>query len=110
MENGEKQHIDDDLFDLMWNTLEEERSMLDTGTYKQKLDDKLNAKYRKEGYFKDYYQNNNTSYECEKCGLTISSKTNKVKHQNTARCKAISEEKQQKELADKIVRKVLLWN
>ena len=46
MENGEKQHIDDDLFDLMWNTLEEERSMLDTGTYKQKLDDKLNAKYR----------------------------------------------------------------
>ena len=110
MENGEKQHIDDDLFDLMWNTLKEETSMLDTKTNKQKLNDKLNAKYRKEGYFKEYFKNNNKSYECEKCGLMISSKTNKAKHQNTARCKTISEEKQQKELMDKITRKVLLWN
>ena len=37
-------------------------------------------------------------------------KTNKAKHQNTARCQEIYEENKQKELQDKIVKKVLLWN
>ena len=109
-ENGVKLQMDDDLFDCMWNAIKENKTPDFNRMKKNATNERLNAKYKEEGYFKKYYKTNDGCYECERCGKKISSKTNKAKHQNTARCQEIYEENKQKELQDKIVKKVLLWN
>ena len=109
-ENGVKLQMDDDLFDCMWNAIKENKQPDFNRMKKNATNERLNAKYKEEGYFKKYYKNNDGCYECERCGKKISSKTNKAKHQNTSRCQEIYEENKQKELQDKIVKKVLLWN
>ena len=108
--DGVKLQMDDDLFDCMWNAMKENKIPDFNRMKKNATNERLNAQYKEVGYFKDYYKKKDGCYECERCGKKISSKTNKSKHQNTARCNEIYEENKQKELQDKIVRKVLLWN
>ena len=110
MENGVKLQIDDDLFDCMWNAMKENKMPDFNRMKKNATNERLYVKYKEQGYWNNYYKKNNCGYECERCGKMISSKTNRAKHQNTARCQEIYEENKQKELQDKIVKKVLLWN
>ena len=109
-EKGEKLNIDDDLFDVLWNSLDEDNSEEIAQAKKKSHNDKSNEKYKQNGYFKQYFKNNSKCFECEKCGRKISSNTNKSKHMNTKRCKEIYQEKIEKEMMDKIGRKILLWN
>ena len=108
--HGVKLQMDDDLFDCMWNAIKENMPPDFNRVKKNATNERLDAKYKEEGYFKNYYKKNDGCFECERCGKRISSKTNKAKHQNTGRCQEIYEENKQKELQDKIVNKVLLWN
>ena len=56
-ENGEKLCIDEDLFDAMWNSLETDDEIHHQRKLKKKArNDRLNAKYREEGYFKNYFK------------------------------------------------------
>ena len=109
-ENGVKLQMDDDLFDLMWKSIKNNEKIDYNKKKKKATNQRLNAKYQEQGYFKEYYKNNDSCFKCDRCGKTISSRTNKAKHQNTARCKEIYEDNRQKELEDKIIKKVLLWN
>ena len=115
MDGGKKIDIDDDLFDVLWNSIEEPEEEETSKEEKRKRNKKLsNDKHNKlnkeRGYFKDYYKSNDRCYECERCGKMISSGTNKSKHQKTKRCISNYEDKLEKEITDKIVNKVLLWN
>ena len=93
----------------MWNAIKENIPPDFNRMKKNATNERLNAKHKEEGYFKTYYKNSGC-YECESCGKKIGSITNKAKHQNTARCQEVYEENKQKELQDKIAKKVLLWN
>ena len=108
--DGVKLQMDDDLFDCMWNAMKENKMPDFNRMKKNATNERLYVKYKEQGYWNNYYKKNSCSYECERCGKIISSKTNRAKHQNTARCQEIYEENKQKELQDKIVKKVLLWN
>ena len=113
--DGIKTTINDDLFDLLWNSIDNgDVSTTDSGSdkcikkEKKKIyNDRLNQKYKEDDYFNDYYKKNSKSYVCERCGKTITSNSNKAKHQNTERCKRIYEEKKQKELEKTLVRKIV---
>ena len=113
--DGIKTTINDDLFDLLWNSFEsDDVSTTDSDSSeiikKQKkkvYNDRLNEKNKNEGYFNDYFKKNNKCFECERCGKTISSTSNKAKHQNSERCKRVYEDRKQKEIEDKIIMKVL---
>ena len=107
-ENGEKLCIDEDLFDAMWNSLETDDEIHHQGKLKKKAhNDRLNAKYREEGYFKNYFKNNSHAYECERCGSMLSTNTIRSKHYKSLKCRRLSEERRQAELGQRIVRKVL---
>ena len=109
-EKGEKLNIDDDLFDVLWNSLDEDNSEEIAHAKKKSYNDKNNEKCKQNGYFKDYFKNNSQCFICEQCGRKISSNTNKSKLRNTKRCKEIYQERLEKEMMDKIGRKILLWN
>ena len=107
-ENGEKLCIDEDLFDAMWNSIESNDEVMSQRKLKKKAhNDRLNAKYREEGYFKNYFKNNSHEYECERCGSMLSTNTIRSKHYKSVKCQRLSEEKRQAELGERIVRKVL---
>ena len=113
--DGIKTTINDDLFNLLWNSFEsDDVSTTDSDSSeiimkekKKVYNDRLNEKNRNEGYSNEYFKTNNKCFECERCGKTISSHTNKAKHQNSERCKRIYEDRKQKEIEDRIIMKVL---
>ena len=113
--DGIKAIINDDLFDLLWNSFESDdvyttdsdSSEIIKKEKKKVYNDRLNEKNRNEGYFNEYFKRNNKCFECERCGKTIASHTNKAKHQNSERCKRIYEDRKQKEIEDRIIMKVL---
>ena len=107
-ENGEKLCIDEDLFDAMWNSLETDDEIHHQRKLKKKThNDRLNAKYRGEGYFKNYFKTNSHEYECERCGSMLSTNTIGSKHYKSLKCQRLSEERRQAELGERIVRNVL---
>ena len=107
-ETGERLCIDEDLFDAMWNSLETDDEIQKERRMKKKAhNDRLNAKYREQGYFKNYFKNNSHEYECERCGSMLSTNTIRSKHYKSLKCQRLSEESRQAELGERIVRKVL---
>ena len=112
--DGIQTTINDELFDLLWNSLDSDVSTTDSEKEikikkekKKVYNDRLNQKYKEEDYFNEYYKKNSKSYVCERCGKTITSNTNKAKHQATERCKRIYAERQRKELENELVRKIV---
>ena len=53
--------------------------------------DVLNKKYKEEGYFKECPIENDKSFECERCGCMIKSKSNMAKHLRTVNVKDLIE-------------------
>ena len=114
-DDGIKTTINDDLFDLLWNSIDsgdvsttdsESSEKIIKSEKKKVYNDRLNEKNRQNYYFKEYFKKNNKCYECERCGKIITSQTNKSKHQDTERCKRIYEERQQEEMQRNLVRKI----
>ena len=113
--DGIRTKINDDLFDLLWNSFEsDDVSTTDSDSSeiikkekKKVYNDRLNQKYKGDNYFNEYFKKNNKCYVCERCGKTISSTSKKAKHQNSERCNRIYEDRKQKEIEDKIIMKVL---
>ena len=113
--DGIKTTINDELCDLLWNsidngdvsTTDSEGEEIIQKEKKKVYNDRLNQQYKEQDYFNDYYKKNSKSYVFERCGKTITSNTNKSKHQNTERCKRIYEEKQRKEMEKTLVRKIV---
>ena len=95
---------------MLWNSLDEDNSEEIAKAKKKSHNDKNYEKYKQTGYFNNYYKNNSRCFICEQCGMKISSNTNESKHRNTKSCKEIYQERLEKEMLDKIGRKILLWN
>ena len=91
-----KLQIDDDLLDYMGNAIKENKIPDFNRMKKNATNERLNAKYKEEGYFKKYIKNDDGCYECESCGKKISSKINIIKHQNIVRYQEIYEENLEK--------------
>ena len=95
--NGIKQEIDDDLFDLMSSMLkgeqeqitssEEEEDKHTKGQWRRQANGYYNKKPNDEDYFKKYYQGKTkSSCICDVCGYNLSCKSNLSKHKKTKRC------------------------
>ena len=111
--DGIKTLISSDLFDIMWKQYRRKRrtrSNIKNKTKRKEYNNRLNKINRENGYFKKYFKENDKAFECDKCGCIISSSTNKSKHMNTKKCKRLCEERQEKEMEDKIIRKILYGN
>ena len=79
-DDGIKTTINDDLFDLLWNSIDSgDVSTTDSDSSekiikreKKKVhNDKLNCYNRENIYFKEYFKRNNKCYECERRGKII---------------------------------------
>ena len=110
--DGIQTQISSDLFDVMWNSIEEneEQEVKSQKDKKKEHNDRLNKLNRENGYFKKYFKENDKSFECDRCGCIISSSTNKSKHMKTNKCKMLYKERQEREMEDKIIRKILYGN
>lgn len=104
--NGVRKTISDDLYDLLWNGLENiETTDTETSTEEievpRPFERPKNAEWRKQSdvyfnvkpidkdYFKKYYQNKTKEpCVCNICGKEISCKSNLSKHQKTKTCKS----------------------
>ena len=96
--NGIKQEIDDDLFDLMSSMLkgeqeqitsseEEEEEKHTKGQWRRQANGYYNKKPNDEDYFKKYYKGKTkSSCICDVCGYNLSCKSNLSKHKKTKRC------------------------
>ena len=114
--NGKKSVIDDELFDILWNSVEDvgsfttdtEKEEEPTREQKRKaLNDSNNTKNKENGYFRDYYQRNlKVGWTCDRCGACISTKANKSRHYLTQKCKSRQLEKRQDEARDKILKSI----
>ena len=109
-ENGRRTITDDDIFDMIWQSIDDTDKLLTTETEesatstgdnrkikKKQYIDALNKKYKENGYFKDYNKENDKPFVCEKCGCKLNSSTNKARHQKTKKCRMKGEEIRQKE-------------
>ena len=116
-EDGRVSRISDDLFDMMWRALDDDKlALTDTESItsddvrkakKKEHNDVHNKKNKDSGYFSRYFKENDRTYVCERCGCSIRSITNKSRHYKTEKCKRLSEERKQDELGNKIIDKVL---
>ena len=136
-ENGRRTIIDDDIFNMIWQSIDEDDRLLTTvGCYaskssqtpgefsteteesststndsrkikKKQYNDTLNKKYKENGYFKEYYKEHDKPFECENCGCKLNSSTNRARHQKTKKCIVRGEEIRQKELEEHIIKKVI---
>ena len=119
-ENGRRTIIDDDIFNMIWQSIDEEDRLLTTETEesststndsrkikKKQYNDTLNKKYKENGYFKEYYKEHDKPFECENCGCKLNSSTNRARHQKTKKCIVRGEELRQKELEENIIKKVI---
>ena len=97
--NGLKQEIDDDLFDLLWNSIDRpEQTDTETSTasstpikrnseWRKQEDGYYNSKPNDEEYFKTYYQcKTKQPCVCDVCGTNITCKSNLSKHKKTKKC------------------------
>lgn len=96
--NGLKQEIDDDLFDLLWNSIDRvEQTDSETSStttpkrnseWRKQDNGYYNTKTNDEEYFKKYYQNK-TKHPCvcDVCGTHITCKSNLSKHKKTKKCR-----------------------
>ena len=116
--NKKKISMTNDEFDLLWNSIEGEVSDFSTDTEeeikkakekerKKKYNDVLNKKYKEEGYFKEYFIENDKSLECERCGCMIKNKSNMAKHLRTDKCKRIHRERAYQNAVEKVCYKYL---
>ena len=119
-ENGRRTIIDDDIFNMIWQSIDEDDRLLTTETEesststndsrkikKKQYNDTLNKKYKENGYFKEYYKEHDKPFECENCGCKLNSSTNRARHQKTKKCIVRGEEIRQKELEENIIKKVI---
>ena len=119
-ENGRRTIIDDDVFNMIWQSIDEDDRLLTTETEesststndsrkikKKQYNDTLNKKYKENGYFKEYYKEHDKPFECENCGCKLNSSTNRARHQKTKKCIVRGEEIRQKELEENIIKKVI---
>ena len=114
-EKGIRTTISDDLFDLLWQSIDDDKLLTpeaeSEGKSKRKdkklYNDVMNKKYKENGYFKDYYKEHDKPFECEKCGCKLNSITNKSRHQKSKKCIMREEEIRQNKLEDLIIKKVL---
>ena len=121
-ENGIRTTISDNLFDILWQSIDDEDKAFTTETeestvpeceVKPKRKDKktdndvLNKKYKENCYFKDYYKKHDKPFECEKCGCKLNSSTNRARHQKSIKCIMREDETRQKKLEDMIIKKVI---
>ena len=115
-ENGRRTIIDDAMFDMIWQSIDEDDRLLTTETEesstssndsrkikKKQYNDTLNKKYKENGYFKEYYKEHDKPFECENCGCKLNSSTNRARHQKTKKCIVRGEEIRQKELEENII-------
>ena len=121
-EKGIRTTISDDLFDVLWQSIDGDDKPFTTDTEestapesevkpkrkdKKLYNDVMNKKYKENGYFKDYYKEHDKPFECEKCGCKLNSITNKSRHQKSKKCIMREEEIRQNKLEDLIIKKVL---
>ena len=69
---------------------------------RKKYNDVLNKKYKEEGYFKEYFIENDKSLECERCSCMIKNKSNMAKHLRTDKCKRIHRERAYHNAVEKV--------
>ena len=116
--NKNKMSMTNDEFDLLWNSIEGEVSDFSTDTEeetkkakekesKEKYNDVLNKKYKEEGYFKEYFIENDKSLECARCGCMNRNKSNMAKHLRTDKCKRIHRERAYQNAVEKVCYKYL---
>ena len=116
-ENGERTIIADELFDVLWHSIDEDDIVSSKTSVpvpddvkrmkKKKYNDTLNRKYKESGYFQAYYKENDKPFECDKCGCKLNSSTNRARHQKSQKCKVKEEETKQKQLEDLIIKRVI---
>ena len=114
-EKGIRTTISDDLFDVLWQSIDEDKLLTPEAESEVKpkrkdkklYNDVMNKKYKENGYFKDYYKEHDKPFECEKCGCKLNSITNKSRHQKSKKCIMREEEIRQNKLEDLIIKKVL---
>ena len=114
-EKGIRTTISDDLFDVLWQSIDDDKILtpeVESEVKPKRKDKKLyndvtNKKYKENGYFKDYYKEHDKPFECEKCGCKLNSITNKSRHQKSKKCIMREEEIRQNKLEDLIIKKVL---
>ena len=97
-ENGRTTIIDDDIFDMIWQSIDNDDKLLTAETEesatsddnrkikKKHYNDVLNKEYKENGYFKDYYKEHDKPFECEKCNCKLNSSTHKARHQKSKKC------------------------
>ena len=96
--NGIRQAISDDFFDMLWDSLDKTDDDLISTTDEEKPN--ANTNWRKqpngfynskpcdENYFKKYYQDKTkTKCVCNICGTELSCKSNLAKHKKTKKCR-----------------------
>ena len=114
-EKGIRTTISDDLFDVLWQSIDDDKILtpeVESEVKPKRKDKKLyndvtNKKYKENGYFKDYYKEHDKPFECEKCGCKLNSITNKSRHQKSKKCIMREEDIRQNKLEDLIIKKVL---
>ena len=96
--NGIKQEIDDDLFDLMSSMLEKEQSRFSSSSsttsseeeptsWRRKSDGTYDNRPSDPDYFKKYYERKvKQPVQCKYCGTMMSDKSNLSKHYKTKKC------------------------
>ena len=109
--DGNKTSINDDLFSMLWNSIDDEQGFTTDSDKSEKRDRteenyRNNKKNRESGYFRDYYKKNHKIVMCEGCGCLVNN-TNLSKHKKTNKCKMLTQAKKEKELEYKIQELVL---
>ena len=106
--DGNKTSINDDLFSMLWNSIDEEQGFTTDSDKSEKRDRteenyRNNKKNRESGYFRDYYKKNHKIVMCEGCGCLVNN-TNLSKHKKTNKCKMLTQANKDKELEDKLIK------
>ena len=105
MEGGNRMTIDDDLFDVLWNSLDNDEQHKEAK--RKAMNDKHNAKNKENGYYKEYFKKNDTPFECERCGCKLKSKSNKSAHLKTPNCQRLYEQRKYNEMEDQLIKKIV---
>ena len=91
MEGGSRVTIDDDLFDVLWNSLSNDEGHKEAK--RKAMNDKHNSKNKENGYYKEYFKKNDAPFECERCDYKIKSRSNKSAHLKTPKCERLYEQR-----------------